>query len=90
MSQVHKKRSSDNLYIDTIWQTQNLEDGVYLATPDGSWDLIVGIDENGIIAGWGNINGIGQVPIVWTPVPEPGTFLVLSAGIVILFLRKKK
>ena len=52
--------------------------------------IALGIDENGIIAGWGNINGIGQVPIVWTPVPEPGTFLVLSAGIVILFLRKKK
>lgn len=78
MSQVHKKRSSDNLYIDTIWQTQNLEDGVYLATPDGSWDLIVGIDENGnkmmILAGQATEPqeipykaGTGSVVISFTP-----------------------
>jgi hypothetical protein len=52
--------------------------------------IALGIDENGIIAGWGNINGFGQVPIVWTPVAEPGTCLFLSLGTVILILRKEK
>lgn len=47
MSQIHKSRTSDNPYIDTIWKTQNLADGVYVATPDGSWDLIVGINQDG-------------------------------------------
>lgn len=55
MSQIHTRRTSDNPYIDTIWTTQNLANGVYLATPDGSWDLIVMIDEHGrrnmVIAG---------------------------------------
>ncbi|HEX8762887.1 MAG TPA: helix-turn-helix domain-containing protein [Candidatus Saccharimonadales bacterium] len=47
MSQIHQSRKSDNPYIETVWQTRNIADGVYLATPDGSWDLIVGIDETG-------------------------------------------
>lgn len=47
MSQIHESRKSTNPYIDTIWKSQNLTDGVYLATPDGSWDLIVGIDQAG-------------------------------------------
>lgn len=47
MTQIHQSRPSLHPYIDTIWQTQNTADGVYLATPDGSWDLIVGIDEHG-------------------------------------------
>jgi len=47
MSQIHKSRKSDNPYIDTVWQTKNTADGIYEATPDGSWDLIVGIDEHG-------------------------------------------
>ncbi|MBP7857914.1 helix-turn-helix transcriptional regulator [Candidatus Saccharibacteria bacterium] len=40
MTQVHKSRNSSHPYIDTVWQTECLEDGIYSATPDGSWDLI--------------------------------------------------
>ncbi|HYG83898.1 MAG TPA: helix-turn-helix domain-containing protein [Verrucomicrobiae bacterium] len=47
MSQIHKSRASISPYIDTIWKTQNISDGVYLATPDGSWDLIVLIHKSG-------------------------------------------
>lgn len=41
MSQIHKSRYSDNSFIDRVWSTRNIEDGTYLATPDGSWDIIV-------------------------------------------------
>ncbi len=47
MSQIHQSRSSDNPYIDRVWRSQNISDGVYLATPDGSWDLIVLIQSDG-------------------------------------------
>lgn len=47
MSQIHQSRTSDHPYIDRVWYSQNLTDGVYLATPDGSWDLIVGADQKG-------------------------------------------
>ena len=40
MSQRHQNRSSPHPYIDTVWQAESLTDGVYHATPDGSWDLI--------------------------------------------------
>ena len=55
MTQIHESRTSSHPFIDTVWKSQNLTDGVYLATPDGSWDVIVGFDINnhpsGIIAG---------------------------------------
>lgn len=41
MTQHHRRRPSDHPLIDTVWATQNIEDGVYLATPDGAWDFIV-------------------------------------------------
>ncbi len=47
MSQIHEHRKSANAYIDTVWKTQNLTDGVYLATPDGSWDLIAMTNQTG-------------------------------------------
>lgn len=47
MSQRHISRLSDNPFIDRVWKTENLTDGVYLATPDASWDLILGIHEDG-------------------------------------------
>jgi hypothetical protein len=78
MSQIHTRRDSDNPYIDTVWTTQNVGDGIYLATPDGSWDLIVMIDKNGrrhmIIAGQATrpmeipyTAGTGSVVISFTP-----------------------
>lgn len=41
MSQIHQSRYSDSVFIDRVWTSQNIADGVYLATPDGSWDIIV-------------------------------------------------
>lgn len=47
MSQIHKKRTSQHPLVDIVWKTQNIADGVYSATPDGSWDLIVLIQPDG-------------------------------------------
>ena len=47
MTQVHKSRKSDNPFIETIWHTESLDNGVYLATPDASWDLIIAINADG-------------------------------------------
>jgi hypothetical protein len=47
MSQVHTRRSSPHPWIDTVWQTICRTDGVYKATPDGSWDLILSIKPGG-------------------------------------------
>lgn len=44
MSQIHHSRYSKHPFIDRVWQSKNLTDGTYLATPDGSWDLIVMIE----------------------------------------------
>lgn len=47
MSQIHVSRKSAHPFVDTIWRSRNLSDGVYSATPDGSWDFIVLIDQKG-------------------------------------------
>lgn len=47
MTQIHRNRKSEHPLIETIWASQNVTDGVYSATPDGSWDLIVCIDADG-------------------------------------------
>jgi hypothetical protein len=47
MSQIHTRRESPHPLIDTVWMTKNTADGVYSATPDGSWDLIVLIQVDG-------------------------------------------
>jgi len=41
MSQTHQSRFSEHPFIDRVWQSHNISDGIYLATPDGSWDIIV-------------------------------------------------
>jgi AraC-like DNA-binding protein len=45
--QKHTSRRSSHPWIDTVWQTVCLSDGVYSATPDGSWDLIRSIAPDG-------------------------------------------
>lgn len=47
MSQIHTRRESSHPLVDTVWTTQNISDGIYSATPDGSWDLIVLIQPDG-------------------------------------------
>lgn len=47
MTQKHESRKSDNPYIETVWRTFNLTDGIYSATPDASWDLIIAITASG-------------------------------------------
>jgi hypothetical protein len=47
MVQKHTRRSSPHPWIDTIWRTISIEDGIYRATPDGSWDLILSYGPDG-------------------------------------------
>lgn len=47
MSQKHTSRTSPHPWIDTVWQTVCLTDGIYKATPDGSWDLILSVAPDG-------------------------------------------
>lgn len=47
MVQKHTSRGSSHPWIDTVWQTVCLSDGLYSATPDGSWDLIRSIAPDG-------------------------------------------
>lgn len=47
MSQKHTQRASSHPWIDTVWQTVCLSDGIYKATPDGSWDLILSVSPDG-------------------------------------------
>jgi len=47
MVQKHVRRSSSHPFIDVVWQTECLTDGLYRATPDGSWDLIRSIAPDG-------------------------------------------
>ena len=47
MTQKHTHRSSPHPWIDRVWQTVCLTDGVYKATPDGSWDLILSVSPDG-------------------------------------------
>src|SRR3954463_13880336 len=47
MAQKHTRRSSSHPWIDTVWQTVCLTDGIYRATPDGSWDLILSVAPDG-------------------------------------------
>lgn len=47
MVQKHTRRTSIHPWVDTVWQTVCLSDGLYKATPDGSWDLILRVDSDG-------------------------------------------
>jgi hypothetical protein len=47
MVQKHSRRTSPHPWIDVIWQTVCLTDGIYRATPDGSWDLILSCAPDG-------------------------------------------
>ena len=47
MAQKHERRQSESPYIDTVWRSVALSDGSYLATPDGSWDLIAVVKADG-------------------------------------------
>jgi len=47
MTQKHTHRSSPHPWIDRVWQTVCLTDGIYRATPDGSWDLILSVSPDG-------------------------------------------
>lgn len=47
MTQRRTRRTSAHPWIDVVWQTVCLTDGVYRATPDGSWDLILSCAPDG-------------------------------------------
>src|SRR6185295_20265979 len=41
MSFTYEQRASDSPLVRTIWRTQNLNDGCYVASADGCWDMII-------------------------------------------------
>jgi AraC-like DNA-binding protein len=47
MTQKHTRRTSSHPWIDTVWQTICLDDGIYRSTPDGAWDLILAVSPIG-------------------------------------------
>jgi hypothetical protein len=47
-----------------------------------------GILEDGTIAGWGTTLA-GDVPIIWTPVPEPAPIAALAIGLLALCLKRR-
>jgi hypothetical protein len=49
-----------------------------------------GIDDNGVIAGWGVQPGVGNVPLIWTPVPEPAGLATAGLGFALLFSRRRR
>lgn len=51
--------------------------------------LARGIDENGNIVGYGSLSGVGTVPIVWKPVPEPSTVVAIGMGLLALLARRR-
>lgn len=61
MTQKHLKRGSRHPWIETVWQTLCLSDGVYRSTPDGLWDLIyrIAADGRGVVF----LAGQGKAPI---------------------------
>lgn len=40
MTQRHTSRTSPSPLVDHVWHTENITDGVYIATPDCAWDLL--------------------------------------------------
>lgn len=40
MTQKHISRFSTSPFIDRVWHTENITDGIYIATPDCAWDLL--------------------------------------------------
>jgi hypothetical protein len=40
MTQRHTSRFSTSPLIDRVWHSENITDGVYIATPDCAWDLL--------------------------------------------------
>ena len=47
MTQKHERRASPSPYIDTVRRSTSTTDGIYLVTPDGSWDLITAMKADG-------------------------------------------
>lgn len=47
MPQKQEQRTSPSPYIHKVWRSTALTDGIYLATPDGSWDLITATKADG-------------------------------------------
>ncbi|MBA3726209.1 MAG: PEP-CTERM sorting domain-containing protein [Armatimonadetes bacterium] len=50
----------------------------------------LGIDESGAIVGWARRPNMNQQPFVWTPVPEPSSFLALTLGLGLLGLLARR
>ncbi|MBA3725912.1 MAG: hypothetical protein H0W86_05545 [Armatimonadetes bacterium] len=49
-----------------------------------------GIDENGTIVGWGIDSEFAFRPLVWTPVPEPGSLTAFAIGLTVVGLLRHR
>jgi len=57
MSYTYEDKHPDSLYIDKIWHTHTTSDGVFTASLDGNWDIIISRHAQNVHV---TVNGIGK------------------------------
>lgn len=85
MSFTYEEKVINSLYIDKIWHTYTTSDGIYTASLDGNWDIIISRAPD---ATYFMVNGVGK-----GAVQVPYTAGVESIGIALkpgVFLRDLK
>ena len=81
-------RSDDRAF---LWRGGAMADLNDLLPAGSGWELYyaTGINDSGQITGGAVMNGRGQA-FLMTPVPEPGTFAVLSLALLALARRRRR
>ena len=62
-----------------IWQDGQMTD--LGALPGGNWSQAFGVSNNGWIIGMSSDNMYSTNPVLWIPVPEPSSIIVVLMGI---------
>jgi hypothetical protein len=57
MSYTYEDKRLDSLYVDKIWHTYTTSDGVFTASLDGNWDIIIFKNADSVHV---TVNGIGK------------------------------
>lgn len=73
-----------------IYLSGRIEDLNDLIDPDQGWTVSMGFDINsaGQIVGYGTRNGVDRA-ILLTPIPEPGTWILLASAVMCIGSRRK-